>query len=105
MATFTKLVLILALSFRFSHSSPSSVRLHNAAEEGMTMPVVGIGTGGYGPPGETWDDASAEKAITQWLSVGGRRIDTSLDYGDQVSTGTHGLLFNFRGTVFDFILD
>ncbi len=37
-----------------------SVPLFNAAERGMTMPIVGLGTGGYGNEtgwgGEYWDD-------------------------------------------------
>ena len=59
----------------------------------MTMPVAGIGTASYirtpgtGVPGEVWNDTVSEKAIGQWLSMGGRRIDGSVDYGDQVGVG------------------
>ena len=70
-----------------------SVPLKNAAKPGMKMPVAGIGTWGYvhqqgtGIPGEVWNDTVAEKAIKQWLSLGGRRIDGSLGYQDQVGVG------------------
>ena len=70
-----------------------SVPLMNAAKPGMKMPVVGIGTWGYvhspgtGIPGEVWNDTVAEIAIGQWLSMGGRRIDGSQGYGDQVGVG------------------
>lgn len=60
-----------------------SVPLVNGAKSGVRMPIVGIGTGGYGPPGETWDDSVAERAVTEFLRLGGRRIDTSLSYDDQ----------------------
>jgi hypothetical protein len=64
-----------------------------------------LGTGGYGDSsgngGEYWDDAVAEQAVTQWLSVGGRRIDTSLSYGDQTGIGnaikTSGIPRGMRG--------
>ena len=70
-----------------------TVTLRNAAKPGTKMPVTGIGTGGYihdphsGQPGEIWTDDVAEKAVGEWLSLGGRRIDTALDYGDQTGIG------------------
>ena len=70
-----------------------SVTLMNAAKPGTKMPVSGIGTWGYvhtqgtGKPGEVWNDTVAEKAISQWISFGGRRIDGSMGYGDQVGVG------------------
>ena len=64
-----------------------SVKLSNAAKDGVNMPVAGIGTGAYGSPGESWNDDIAEKAIGEWLSMGGRRVDTSFGYGDQVGIG------------------
>lgn len=68
-----------------------SVTLMNAAQPNTEMPIMGLGTGGYGNAqgegGEFWDDNVAFKAVTNWLSVGGRRIDTSLSYGDQVGIG------------------
>lgn len=30
------------------------------------------------PPGEYWDDITCYNAVTQWLALGGRRLDTSL---------------------------
>ena len=70
-----------------------SVTLMNAAKSGVKMPVAGIGTWGYvhtigtGRPGEVWNDTVAEKAISEWLKLGGRRIDGSIGYGDQVGVG------------------
>lgn len=60
-----------------------SVPLMNAARPGLKMPVAGIGTWGYGEPGEVWNDDIAEKAVSQWLALGGRRIDGANDYHDQ----------------------
>lgn len=60
-----------------------SVPLQNAARPGLKMPVAGIGTWGYGKPGEVWNDDIAEKAVSQWLALGGRRIDGSYGYHDQ----------------------
>ena len=83
----------LALWFLFASfplfvvSDDPSVTLMNGAKPGTKMPVTGIGTAGYGNPGEVWNDDVAEKAIGQWLSLGGRRIDGSVDYGDQVGVG------------------
>ena len=48
---------------------------------------MGIGTAGYGAPGEIWNDSVAQKAVSEFLSVGGRRIDTAYDYGDQKGIG------------------
>ncbi len=67
--------------------SVSSVTLMNAAKSGVKMPVVGIGTWSYGRPGEVWNDTVAEKAISEWLMLGGRRIDGAILYGDQVGVG------------------
>ena len=70
-----------------------SVMLMNAAKPGTKMPVTGIGTGGYnhqpgtGRPGEVWNDTVAEKAIKEWITLGGHRIDGAVDYGDQVGIG------------------
>lgn len=79
------------------HGRPA-VRLRNAVGPGlMPMPVVGLGTGGYGsnaslPPGEypeCWSDGSGPpyggaaqcketpmQATRKWLAAGGRRIDS-----------------------------
>ena len=69
-----------------------SVTLMNAAKPGTKMPVTGIGTGGYNRrpgsgPGEVWNDTVSEKAIKEWLAVGGRRIDGAIEYGDQLGVG------------------
>ena len=34
-----------------------------------------------------WNDTVAEKAVKEWLALGGRRIDGSLGYLDQVGVG------------------
>ena len=80
-ASLLVLPLLMALS---SAADLPSVKLMNAAKDGLMMPVAGIGTWGYGIPGEVWNDDIAEKAVGQWLKLGGRRIDGSLGYGDQV---------------------
>ena len=81
------LLLFLMLLARCSADDMPSVKLMNAAKDGLMMPVAGIGTWGYGWPGETWNDDIAEKAIGQWLALGGRRVDGSKGYGDQVGVG------------------
>ena len=81
------LLLFLMLLARCSADDMPSVKLMNAAKDGLMMPVAGIGTWGYGWPGETWNDDIAEKAIGQWLVLGGRRVDGSKGYGDQVGVG------------------
>jgi diketogulonate reductase-like aldo/keto reductase len=56
------------------------------------MPVVGLGTGGYGQPdgsgGEYWGPEQGHNATVAWLKMGGRRIDTSDDYGSRDGIGT-----------------
>eukprot|EP00117_Sycon_ciliatum_P049247 scpid82334/ scgid34943/ Uncharacterized oxidoreductase Mvan_2161 len=87
-------ILAVALTLLLQHSvadDAPSVALANAAKPGTRMPVYGIGTCGYSPgpevPGEHWNDSVAVKAIGEWLKLGGRRIDTSLDYRDQPGVG------------------
>ena len=84
----------LPLSFLFAFSLVASVShaamqvsvpLYNAAEPGMTVPAVGIGTGGYGAPAETWTNEVTREAVATWIELGGRRIDTGVDYYDQVN--------------------
>eukprot|EP00048_Salpingoeca_helianthica_P004226 m.74839 g.74839 ORF g.74839 m.74839 type:complete len:365 (+) comp13111_c0_seq2:342-1436(+) len=70
----------------FDEDPDKAYELHNAAEEGLHMPIIGIGTGGY-PNGDKWDDSVAEKAVLAFLKAGGRRIDTSLGYGTQKGIG------------------
>lgn len=73
-----------------------TVRLMNAARGDVLMPVVGLGTGGYGKSdgtgGEYWGPEQGQKATFEWLKLGGRRIDTSAEYGsrDGISTGWIG---------------
>jgi len=68
-----------------------SLPLHNAAVSGLTMPAIGIGTGGYGGPGnvngEWWDNNVAFDAVKTWLEYGGKRIDTSMSYDTEVGIG------------------
>ncbi|CAF1283909.1 unnamed protein product [Adineta ricciae] len=69
-----------------------SVRLRNAAQEDVFMPVIGLGTGGYGTPngvgGEYWGRDQGHNATLTWLKMGGRRIDTSDDYASRDGIGT-----------------
>jgi diketogulonate reductase-like aldo/keto reductase len=69
-----------------------TVRLMNAAHGEVLMPVVGLGTGGYGQPdgsgGEYWGCEQGHKATVAWLKMGGRRIDTSDDYASRDGIGT-----------------
>ena len=89
----TTLILVCLQSVLSAVPDVPSVALMNAAKSGVKMPVAGIGTWGYvhtvgtGKPGEVWNDTAAEKAISEWLSLGGRRIDGSIHYGDQVGVG------------------
>ena len=59
-------------------SEVPTVTLMNAAKAGTKMPVAGIGTWPYvttpgtGVPGEMWNDTIAEKAISEWIMLGGR---------------------------------
>lgn len=83
--------LILLLRVCFAIDVPS-VTLMNAAYPGTEMPVTGIGTGAYvqkpgTQPGEIWTNEVAEKAVSQWLAMGGRRIDASYNYLNQVGVG------------------
>ena len=59
----TGLVLFSVLLALCRATDLPSVKLMNAAKDGVMMPVAGIGTWGYGSPGETWNDDVAEKAI------------------------------------------
>ena len=69
-----------------------TVRLMNAARGEVLMPVVGLGTGGYGSPdgkgGEYWGPEQGHNATIDWLKAGGRRIDTSDNYGSRDGIGT-----------------
>ena len=56
------------------------------------MPVVGLGTGGYGQPdgtgGQYWGVEQGHNATVAWLKIGGRRIDSSGDYASRDGIGT-----------------
>ncbi|CAF2970797.1 unnamed protein product [Rotaria sp. Silwood2] len=69
-----------------------TVRLMNAVHGEVLMPVVGLGTGGYGQPdgsgGEYWGSEQGHNATVAWLKMGGRRIDTSDDYASRDGIGT-----------------
>jgi diketogulonate reductase-like aldo/keto reductase len=75
-----------------SISEQPTVRLMNAAHGEVLMPVVGLGTGGYGQPdgtgGEYWGPEQGHNATFAWLKMGGRRIDSSGDYGSRDGVGT-----------------
>ena len=64
----------------------------NAACGEVLMPVVGLGTGGYGQPngtgGEFWGPEQGHNATVAWLKLGGRRIDTADNYESQDGIGT-----------------
>ncbi len=69
-----------------------TVRLMNAVHGEVLMPVVGLGTGGYGRPGdrggEYWGPEQGHNATIAWLKMGGRRIDSSDDYASRDGVGT-----------------
>lgn len=85
------IVIVLAVHSVAAAEVPT-VTLMNAAQPGTKMPVAGIGTGAYvyvphTVPGEIWTDDVAEKAIGEWLKQGGKRIDASFSYRNQVGVG------------------
>jgi len=85
------LALVLCVLFALTEGQVPSVALQNAAKPGLKMPVIGIGTGGYGRPGgidgEYWNDTTAYNAVKLFLAAGGRRIDTAVDYGTEKGIG------------------
>jgi len=56
-----------------------TVKLPGEVGGGVEMPIVGIGTGGYGSNFRK----HAYQFVLDWLQLGGRRIDTAWHYGDQ----------------------
>jgi hypothetical protein len=52
----------------------------NAVHGDVLMPVVGLGTFGYGRPdgsrGEYWGPVQGYNSTLAWLKAGGRRLDT-----------------------------
>ena len=76
-----------------------TIALGNAAAPGMTMPYIGLGTGGYGATHnaygqypECWMEIAncgnyTVAAVKQWLALGGRRLDAADSYDTQYSVG------------------
>eukprot|EP01062_Namystynia_karyoxenos_P008790 TRINITY_DN13102_c0_g1_i1.p1 TRINITY_DN13102_c0_g1~~TRINITY_DN13102_c0_g1_i1.p1 ORF type:complete len:439 (+),score=82.47 TRINITY_DN13102_c0_g1_i1:141-1319(+) len=76
-----------------------SVALRNAARPGTLYPAVGLGTGGYGYEDnvthpECWMSergaqcgARVERAVADWIRLGGRRLDTANSYYNLASVG------------------
>jgi diketogulonate reductase-like aldo/keto reductase len=69
-----------------------SVRLMNAVHGEVLMPVVGLGTFGYGRPdgsrGEYWGPVQGYNSTVAWLKAGGRRLDSSQGYASSDGVGT-----------------
>ena len=69
-----------------------TVRLMNAVHGEVLMPVVGLGTFGYGRPdgsrGEYWGPEQGHNATVAWLKAGGRRLDSSDDYASRDGVGS-----------------
>ena len=92
------LIVLLTLSVIYGATETKSVRaqptvrLMNAARGEVLMPVVGLGTFGYGRPdgsrGEYWGPEQGHNATIAWLKVGGRRLDSSDNYASQPGIGT-----------------
>jgi diketogulonate reductase-like aldo/keto reductase len=102
----------LAAAVALSAASQPCVVLKNAAAPGVCMPAIGVGTGGYagtnpfyGSWPENWNEciedptcatpdppgaagnSYCQSAISTWLTLGGRRIDTSASYRNQRGVG------------------
>ena len=67
------------------HHVPS-IRLYNAADPDLRMPVIGLGTGGYpsakspmASP-EHWDEAAGFENTLKWFNIGGARWDSAFLY-------------------------
>lgn len=74
------------------HNKEPVVELTNAVHGKVLMPVMGLGTRGYGQPdgtgGEYWGNEQGHNATVAWLKLGGRRIDCSNDYTSRDGIGT-----------------
>lgn len=86
---------------------PPPIPLENAAQNGVLMPVVGLGTGSYrrsGTPGRAkdgeegtfwsaqyWNDEITAVQVEKFIALGGQRIDASPDYENLpgVAEGVH----------------
>jgi diketogulonate reductase-like aldo/keto reductase len=98
--SFQHIVSVVLLTISILHGTEAmkpvkdqpTVRLMNAARGEVLMPVVGLGTGGFGLPdgsgGEYWGPEQGHNATVAWLKLGGRRIDTSGDYDSLAGVGT-----------------
>jgi diketogulonate reductase-like aldo/keto reductase len=68
-----------------------TVRLMNAVHGEVLMPVVGLGTFGYGRPngsrGEYWGPVQGYNSTLAWLKMGGRRLDSSAGYDSRDGVG------------------
>jgi len=82
--------ILISLFFLLAIADPGVI-LKNAAVPGTLMPDVGLGTGGYGDPGningEHWNNEIARLAVLNWLKVGGIRIDNANDYNTSEGIG------------------
>jgi hypothetical protein len=78
---FSKRILLLVFAILIINSASEGgsisdqpyVRLMNAARGEVLMPVVGLGTGGYGLPngtsGEYWGPEQGHNATVAWLKI------------------------------------
>jgi len=85
-------ILVLLYLLTHSYAAVPTFPLKNAAVPGLTIPAIGLGTGGYSqtPAGygvypECWDENHGcgdyvVQAVTSWLQAGGRRLDCANDY-------------------------
>eukprot|EP00045_Choanoeca_perplexa_P017104 m.241980 g.241980 ORF g.241980 m.241980 type:complete len:330 (-) comp17451_c0_seq1:65-1054(-) len=69
-----------------------TVTLKNAARADVEMPMLGLGTFGYGTTpegqgGEYWNQSLGHNATLEWLKLGGRRIDSAHSYHTQLGVG------------------
>ena len=102
------LALAAALLVARSVAAPASVVLQNAADPGVVNTIAGLGTAGgstdhgYGVWPECWAScldaqclspnpngckANTMRAIAQWFSLGGRRVDSANGYRNQDAVG------------------
>lgn len=90
-ALFTITIFCVIADRKYGKEQPT-VQLKNAAHGEVLMPVVGLGTGGYGEPdgkgGEYWGPEQGHNATVAWLQMGGRRIDSADNYLSRDGIGT-----------------
>ena len=63
----------------------SAVDLPNAAS--MSLPLLGLGVGGYYTAEGVYNDSQAERAVSLALAAGFRAVDTAVAYGNQRGVG------------------